>query len=283
MSDTGSSPPDSPQSTPEAPTDGLTERLDFLLEQYLDLLDQYTKLREDLSKTFSAGFFSLAQAQRSSTLGAGRRYGEECYDERMKAQRKIVWEQDEDSEGLRCKIEKMPKQDDSKSQKQPSEQTRTEQSKGEKVDEKSAERVDGIEEKEQPTMTEKPRKDARPKQDPATRDPLTWFGILVPPALRQTQTQFVNAASDQIPSLLWVISRLSSSEEQIWKVREELGISSDYALNDIRDDTKAAESTILKEEVKSPNGVKERNRLSQKSLTTRSAPHSKSQLLKLGD
>lgn len=95
MADSLPSPPESRSSTPDETkntdtnTDALTARLDDLLEQYLELLDQYTTLREELSKTFSSGFFSLAQAQRASTLGAGRRYGEECYDERMKAQRKV--------------------------------------------------------------------------------------------------------------------------------------------------------------------------------------------------
>jgi len=65
--------------------------LDTLLEQYLTLLDTYTSLREELSKQFSSGFFNLASAQRnaSSTLGAGRRYGEEGYDGRMKALRRM--------------------------------------------------------------------------------------------------------------------------------------------------------------------------------------------------
>jgi hypothetical protein len=49
-------------------------------------------LRTQLSKQFSDGFFSLARANHTSpTLGSRRRYGEEGYDERMKAQRRIVY------------------------------------------------------------------------------------------------------------------------------------------------------------------------------------------------
>src|ERR1700728_4011474 len=49
-------------------------------------------LRTQLSKQFSDGFFSLARANHASpTLGSGRRYGEEGYDKRMKAQRRIVY------------------------------------------------------------------------------------------------------------------------------------------------------------------------------------------------
>ena len=67
----------------------LSERLDALLSSYLELLDTYTTLREQLSKEFSSGFLALAQANRNSTLGPGRRYGEEGYDERMKALRVV--------------------------------------------------------------------------------------------------------------------------------------------------------------------------------------------------
>jgi hypothetical protein len=49
-------------------------------------------LRTQLSKQFSDSFFSLARANHTSpTLSSGRQYGEEGYDERMKAQRKIVY------------------------------------------------------------------------------------------------------------------------------------------------------------------------------------------------
>ena len=69
--------------------DTLSARLDALLESYLGLLDTYTTLRAQLSKAFSSGFLALAQANRTSTLGPGRRYGEEGFDERMKAFKRV--------------------------------------------------------------------------------------------------------------------------------------------------------------------------------------------------
>src|SRR5436305_5836411 len=81
-------PPSEPKVVPEVSL----ERLDNLLETYLELLDEYTTLRTQLSKQLSDGFFSLASANHTSpTLGSGRRYGEEGYDERMKAHRRIVY------------------------------------------------------------------------------------------------------------------------------------------------------------------------------------------------
>ncbi|KEF51169.1 uncharacterized protein A1O9_12783 [Exophiala aquamarina CBS 119918] len=77
-----------PTSSSKGGADGgstLSARLDALLESYLELLDTYTTLRAQLSKDFSSGFLALAQANRTSTLGPGRRYGEEGFDGRMKA------------------------------------------------------------------------------------------------------------------------------------------------------------------------------------------------------
>lgn len=77
-----------PSSSAEGKAEGdntLSARLDALLGSYLELLDTYTTLRAQLSKDFSSGFLALAQANRTSTLGPGRRYGEEGFDGRMKA------------------------------------------------------------------------------------------------------------------------------------------------------------------------------------------------------
>ena len=79
---------------PSSGSQSLTDELDNLLVQYLHLLDQYTILREQLSTQLSSGYFSLAQAQRSCTLGSGRRYGEDCYDERMKAVQLTDWDKE---------------------------------------------------------------------------------------------------------------------------------------------------------------------------------------------
>lgn len=281
MVDSLPSPLESSRGTPEPTKDDLATRLDGLLEQYLDLLDQYTKLREDLSKTFSSGFFSLAQAQRTSTLGAARRYGEEYYDERMKAQRTISWQVDADSEELDCRVGRIPKKDDSKDKEEVSEQTTTEHlNNGNHADERK-EQPDRENENDS-KASEKPAKAARPKQDPATRDPLTWFGILVPPALRQTQTQFVKATEDYIPSLVAVASRLQVKERQIWAVRDELGVLSEYDREQIESENEPAfEAEQVKEQAK-VESAKESQRSSRKPLTSRPA-HSKSHLLKLGD
>jgi hypothetical protein len=90
----------------ESGKDALVVRLDELLEKYLHTLDEYQKVREQLSKQLSSvsrfrlsahavkvvvnelqGYLSLAQAnfQNRSTT----HYGQDNYDDRMQATRKV--------------------------------------------------------------------------------------------------------------------------------------------------------------------------------------------------
>lgn len=284
MADSLPSPPESRSSTPEETpnTDALTARLDDLLEQYLELLDQYTILREELSKTCSSGFFSLAQAQRTSTLGAGRRYGEECYDERMKAQRKVSWGPGPTRGDVRCKIAKDKEVDTRKNEKEHAKQEFADNvEKTSKLDQNETTEEQGKDDKGNSSSKEASLKATRPKQDPAKRDPLTWFGVLVPPALRQTQAHFVKATEDQIPELVVVDSKLKLVEQEVWKLRSQLGVSSDYDQQDSEQDEVLEEATKATQDIKLVESTTE-SRVSRKSLTSRPA-HSKSHLLKLGD
>jgi hypothetical protein len=75
-------------SSPPSPSEST---LTSLLTTYLLLLDTYTTQRAELSSKFSSGFLSLAHANRNAAglLGAGRRFGVERYDEKMKAVRGV--------------------------------------------------------------------------------------------------------------------------------------------------------------------------------------------------
>lgn len=90
--------------TSSADKDALISRLDDLLEQYLHTLDRYQKTHEQLSKqlssvssiflyhyfnilTLSQGYLSLAQANFQNRSTA--HYGQDSYDERMQATRKL--------------------------------------------------------------------------------------------------------------------------------------------------------------------------------------------------
>jgi len=248
--------------------DTLSQRLDELLEQYLHLLDQYTVLREELSKSFSSGFFSLAHAQRASTLGAGRRYGHEYYDERMKAQRVVKIDEERQPDGLVWNVGRKVAP------------TMTAGDAGSRAKEEHA----AVQPGEKHEQMEENNKKERRKQDPATRDPITWFGILAPSSLRQCQSHFTDAVENQIPNLLSVESDMRRVEDQIWVVREKLGLMHEY--DQSHTDEEEAEDHELGDaetQVKAPAKVS----TAKASASTRNLPsrpaHSKSHLLKLGE
>ena len=205
-----------PTAKPESGEQALSRGLDSLLIEYLSLLDTYTNLRAQLSKTFSCGFFALAQANRNanSTLGAGRRYGEEGYDERMKAGRVVRIQQGKQAHG-----DEYIQEDKSKEKEQVGEQE---------------------EEKQPPLET---TRTGPQEKTPAynytiasssepTKDPTRWYGILIPPALRTCQGHFTSAISSSIPDLLNTTAAMCQMEQEIWSIRQELGINDDYQSSD---------------------------------------------------
>ncbi|KAI9813499.1 MAG: hypothetical protein M1832_006297 [Thelocarpon impressellum] len=52
------------------------------------------------------------------------------------------------------------------------------------------------------------------------RDPLRWFGILVPPALRSAQGEFTKTVTDVLPGLVQAQRDIEYLEEAIGKARQ---------------------------------------------------------------
>ena len=52
------------------------------------------------------------------------------------------------------------------------------------------------------------------------QDPLRWFGILVPPALRTAQSSFVNGVEGSIAKLVGLAAELRSIESEVSKARK---------------------------------------------------------------
>jgi vacuolar-type H+-ATPase subunit D/Vma8 len=162
--------------------EALLQRLDDLMEQYLHTLDRYQKAREALSKNLASGYLSLAQANFANNKG--RRYGQDYYDERMQAQRGIqVSSSGEQEQALEFECVKATALESSENTKESS-------------DEEQA------------------------KSPP--RDPLRWFGVLVPSPLRSAQTSFVSAVETSIPDLLNVQQELRTLEIEIGRTRKSL-------------------------------------------------------------
>ncbi|KAL5113483.1 hypothetical protein ACEQ8H_008647 [Pleosporales sp. CAS-2024a] len=163
--------------TGDANKDALIVRLDELLEKYLHTLDDYQKLREQLSKQLSSGYLSLAQAnfQNRSTT----HYGQDNYDERMQAIRKVTVQ---DADRLSFSV----------------------------AEEKSEEATAAKEDSE------------GSKKSTKAVDPLRWFGILVPPALRSAQADFIAAIEGPVPRLANVAKELRHQEIEIGRVRKQI-------------------------------------------------------------
>jgi hypothetical protein len=53
-------------------------------------------------------------------------------------------------------------------------------------------------------------------------DPLRWFGILVPPALRTAQSNFITAVEGTVPQLANVTRVLRNQEIEIGRIRKQI-------------------------------------------------------------
>lgn len=258
-------------------------KLDALLEQYLGLLDKYTLLREELSRTFSDGFFTLAQAQRNSSLGPGRRYGPDFYDQRMKARRRSKV----NGEDKELKISLEAEEVETKAQREACgpenggsevlEDSHTDESQ-EQGKELQGSRTTHDERK---VASQEVRQ--RVKQEPGHRDPLTWFGLLVPPALRQTQSHFSQAVETSMPALLNIDLRMRSLEKQIWACRRELAEETETETAESDSEVGAKDQKPLEEPEKQKTSTAQRNVPSRRAQLTSRSIHARSQLLKLGD
>lgn len=58
-------------------------------------------------------------------------------------------------------------------------------------------------------------------------DPLKWFGILFPPALRHAQKIFKGAVVDVVPALASVVFEMKTIEEEVTKTRERIQLTRD--------------------------------------------------------
>ncbi|KKY21316.1 hypothetical protein UCRPC4_g03752 [Phaeomoniella chlamydospora] len=234
-----------PVLSPQANPSDLVLHIDSLLETYLHNLDQYSKLREELSKDLSNGFLSLAHANRTTTTG--RRYGEECYDERMKAGRRVevhlvmkdkknlpMQECNEETEDSKSKLRTKSSTSDgnfdinnsitkfSIASLYPQKQPLPKLSKVDTNDstcETSNSNPSPLHTSSNPT----------PSEPPSLRDPILQFGILIPPSLRTAQKSFIGAISSVIPELLNVTERMKWLEAEIERARRALESSEQVA------------------------------------------------------
>jgi hypothetical protein len=86
--------------------------------------------------------------------------------------------------------------------------------------------TEGTQSADLPEATEA-KEAAETKEAPATeskepRNPLRWFGILVPPALRSAQSSFLSAIEGPVPELATIITDLRRQEIEIGRLRKQI-------------------------------------------------------------
>ncbi|KAK2855687.1 hypothetical protein FQN49_004946 [Arthroderma sp. PD_2] len=199
-------PPASPLPDRQAHSESdIVRAIDDLLERYLDLLDEQQKLQEAIGKQFANGFFSLARANHACP--PGRRYGEDYYDERMKATKHVEITMTDSTQQSKANASLI----DISS---PSFNTATIEIKQESTEDDDKD-TDAKEESSEETKTKKTKT--------KSSNPLHWFGILVPPPFRNAQQSFASAVAGPIPTLAGVVGEMRQIERKVEGLRERLG------------------------------------------------------------
>lgn len=172
--------------------------IDALLERYLHLLHEYTTLRTELGSVQTGIYQNLARANFSAERGI--RYGEDFYDDRMQA----------------CRRLKIADLGGSLASFQVARYDLTEENLMENLD-ASQEDKDGISGNESDA---KPTDLGVKKAKPRKEDPLRWFGLLTPLPLRQAQGQSIKAVENIIPRLASISVEMEHLEIEVRRARK---------------------------------------------------------------
>ncbi|KAK4186902.1 hypothetical protein QBC35DRAFT_515891 [Podospora australis] len=197
------------------------DKIDTLLARYLVLLDEYTTLRTTLNNLQKTLFQNLARANFQAERGVAY-YAKDYYDERMQASRKLnvlVSEKDGLSipEFTLNKPFQPPAGDDKASPERGGE-IEKQTAEGAKTKIQDSDGVNDTETKEPENVTDE--KDKKTKKKAPNTDPLRWFGILTPLALRQAQGVAVTAVEDIIPRLASVSLEMAEVELEVRRARK---------------------------------------------------------------
>ncbi|KAH7160045.1 hypothetical protein B0J13DRAFT_119709 [Dactylonectria estremocensis] len=166
------------------------QHIDELLEQYLGLLNEYTVLRQTLSQLQSGVYHNIARANFSGERGM--RYGQDHYDERMKAARRLAIDVDDTLKPNFAVVD----------------------AHAEKPEEEKAETSGEPEKQEGKDDVQNPAKQNKNK------NPLHWFGLFAPMPLRAAQTQSVQVVEEVIPRLVSINAEMLDLEIEVRRARK---------------------------------------------------------------
>lgn len=216
------------------------DAVDKLLERYLVLLDEYTSLRSALEDLQGAMYQNIARANFSGERGV--RYGQDFYDDRMRASRRVEVVVEDGVPGFSTALQELDDGGCVKGE-------RKEGSEEEKVDGKEPEGAaaeqDGGAEREEVSGESKPsgndpssekgadseggsessededeKKERERKRRERARDPLRWFGFITPMPLRLAQSQAIQLVETVIPRLASVDAEMKDVEIEVRRARK---------------------------------------------------------------
>ncbi|KAL6825016.1 hypothetical protein V8C40DRAFT_245377 [Trichoderma camerunense] len=191
------------------------QHIDSLLERYLNLIDEYSRLREDLSKLQAGVFQNIARA--NFTGERGMRYGQDHYDERMRALRVLdIAPGGDDVPIFAIKSLNSPVDDEDRKE----DEKREDGSDGDKADTQENSEANPEGEQSPQDQGEEKEKEEEIKTKKATNNPLRWFGILAPAPLRTAQTLSIQAVEQVIPRLISVNAEMEHVEIEIRRARK---------------------------------------------------------------
>ncbi|MCJ1308329.1 hypothetical protein MMC25_001982 [Agyrium rufum] len=183
------------------PNPSAVDSLSTALERYLELLHPYHDvLRPALQKHLSSGFFSLAEANFKSPNRI--RYGQDCYDQRMQTSLNVSIE----DSGSAVKIQPLTFESSPKAAERPK-------------DKEAATSGDASQNEGEPHENEESETGSEPRKEPLIKDPLRWFGILVPAALRHAQKDFKSIVLEDVPEIIRIQRELAQLETEIRSLR----------------------------------------------------------------
>ncbi|KAG9596226.1 hypothetical protein KCU77_g5189, partial [Aureobasidium melanogenum] len=210
----------------ELSVEELRDQLDALWEKHLTLLDSYHQAQQQIARHFSSGFFHLAQATFKSTTRV--RYGQEYYDDRMQAIARFDASVDDhnlthlalkvndtassstkDSTNKSSDEKADKKEEDTPAQQPTPPSTPPTESEEELLDEQSHENKSEV-------------ADDKESKQKKVRDPIHWYGILVPPSLRSSQNSFKSAIQDPIVEAANSAQALRYVNMEIRKLRKDI-------------------------------------------------------------
>ncbi|KAG6000099.1 hypothetical protein E4U43_001695 [Claviceps pusilla] len=186
--------------------------IDNLLQRHLALLDQYTSLRERLSRLHSSTLQDIARANFSAQRG--QRFGQDQYDGRMRALRRVVVEGEE---RVRICVVRGGGDDETGVNEREEDKKANDEKNG---DDKSPEDDVKADHDKKSEDDKKADNDKKTPNHNHKHDPLRWFGILTPPPLRSAQAHAVEAVEQVIPQLVSIAAEMQHLEIEVRRARK---------------------------------------------------------------